>query len=458
ECFLWGDAEQLPWLSPPPIAAWERGRELLEELGALDTQGRPTAKGRDMARMGLEPRLAALCVEASPLALGCAVVLSDRDAPGLGEDADFRERLSLLRRGGAGGASAAWVSRARELALDLLQRLGRKNFAWSVEDEADAGELLARAFPDRIGCRRDSPVESRRGGIEGVYRFAGGREGLLTGPLAASPWIVAPEIDAGERMGIIRMAAPISSEGALEILKNRITLEYEVVWKEPLKELVPRSIVTKRAGAIIISQDRARSSKKEIIPALKTLVEEKGLEILPWEGAQRLLDRIRFFVAHNGENTAGQWSDAALTTEIETWLAPFIKDDGGTILGPPELEAALGARLGWEHKAALDRLVPDIFVPPPAITRTTQRVTRGRRTLHIDYRSGEPLIRIRLQDCFGITGPCEVMGVPLVFHLLSPADRPIQVTRDLPGFWKGSYRDVRKEMRGRYPKHDWPEM
>jgi ATP-dependent helicase HrpB len=484
ECLLWGvkDRLDLPWLDPPPAAAWERGRELLEELGAVDKEGRPTAKGRAMARMGLEPRLAALCVgaaasdTAAPLGCAAAAILADRDGSGQA-GADFRERLSLLRLGGAstaaGAGTAAWISRTRELALDLLQRLDRKGTAlsWSLEDEADAGELLGTAFPDRIGRRRESPREGTKGDIEAVYRFTGGREALLGGPLASAQWIAAPEIDAGERMGIIRMAAPLSPESAPALLKNSITVEYAVVWKEPLKDLIPRSTMVKKAGAIVLSEDRTRSTKKEVIPALKALLTEQEIGILPWDEdggrARRLLDRVRFFDDHapgGGGSSGGSalsWDNAALAAELETWLGPFLWDgaeqgDGRLITGRG-LEMALTARLGWELKEKLEHLVPSHFTPPIRPARSGSN-PRKPRPVPIDYSGGEPAVRIRLQDCFGITSPCEVLGLPLLFHLLSPADRPIQVTRDLGGFWKGSYREVRKDMRGRYPKHDWPEM
>jgi ATP-dependent helicase HrpB len=281
---------------------------------------------------------------------------------------------------------------------------------------------------------------------------------------------VAAEIDAGERMGLIRMAAPLSAESAIEILKNSITVEYTVRWKDPVKELIPRSIVTRRAGAIVISEERTRSSKKEAVPALADLLKERGIDLLPWDedggSPRRLLERIRFFASRR---RAGTWTDEALIAELAQWLGPYIWDgaaEGGgasvesrRMLSAKGLETAMAARLGWEQKQTLDRLAPDKFLPPahPG-TITTPKPPRPGRPIHISYAAGEPVIRIRLQDCFGITGPCEVLGVPMVFHLLSPADRPIQVTRDLPGFWKGSYAEVRKEMRGRYPKHYWPEM
>jgi ATP-dependent helicase HrpB len=438
-----------------------------------------------MAGLGLEPRLARLCItgrEQGLAALGCAAaaLLSDRDGSGIGQDPDFRLRLSILReglrRGGNGlrregdgwrrGAdaapaeSAAWLKRTVNTAEDLLKRLDknfspRSLFSWTMEEETDAGELLGTAFPDRIAKRRDAPAAGRRGGIEGFFRFSSGREGRIEGPLAASEWIAAAEADAGERMGLIRLAAPISEKTALEILKSRITAESRIEWKG----LVPRSITVTQAGRIPLGEEKRRSLWEEIVPALPELLSREGLDILPWDEYEgqprRFLERIRFFVINTADSntvdapTVKLWTNEALISDAAGWLGPFVWEGadsgGGPIITGRSLADALAARLGWGAKKELDRLVPEYFKPP-----------KGRPRL-IDYSSGEPVLRIRLQDAFGISSACEILSTPIEFHLLSPADRPIQVTRDLPGFWKGSYAEVRKEMRGRYPKHKWPE-
>jgi ATP-dependent helicase HrpB len=218
--------------------------------------------------------------------------------------------------------------------------------------------------------------------------------------------------------------------------------------------------MVKQAGRIPLAEERRRSRREEVIPALPDLLKDTGTGVLPWDDGdgtlvpgqpRRLLERIRFFAAHSGNgnrNTVdGQaWTDEALAEDAAQWLGPFVGEGGGPVISGKGLADALAARLGWEAKGELDRLVPEYFNPP-----------KGRRRL-IDYSSGEPVLRIRLQDAFGIGTATEILSAPIVFHLLSPADRPIQVTRDLPGFWKGSYAEVRKEMRGRYPKHLWPEL
>ncbi|MFP3041698.1 ATP-dependent helicase HrpB [Treponema primitia] len=462
DCLLWGikNREDLPWLEAPPAASWDRALELLKELDAIDTEGRPTGIGRVMAGLGLEPRLARLCIAGkerrlAPLGCAAAAILSDRDGSGVGQDPDFRLRLSILRckmRGKIRPENEAWVKRSAQTAADLLKRLGQadEKLSWTMEAEAGVGELLGAAFPDRIARRLDETGANKRGGIEGVFRFSSGREGRLPGPIAASEWIAAAEVDAGERMGFIRLAAPVSEETALTLLERQIREESRIEWKG----LNPRSIAVKLAGRIPLLEERRRSLREEIIPVLPDLLQDTGITILPWDDEaghpRRLLDRIRFFNSNHAHgSTDAAWTDAALINDAAQWLGPFVWDGAesgsGPIISGKGLADALAARLGWETKKELDRLAPEYFTPP-----------KGRRR-HIDYSTGEPVLRLRLQDAFGI-GEVKILSVPIVFHLLSPADRPIQVTRDLPGFWKGSYADVRKEMRGRYPKHFWPEV
>ncbi|WP_010256640.1 ATP-dependent helicase HrpB [Treponema primitia] len=474
DCLLWGvkNREDLPWLEVPPASSWDRALELLKELGAIDAEGHPTGIGRVMADLGLEPRLARLCIagkEQKLASLGCAsaAILSDRDGSGVGPDPDFRLRLSIFRGGKAGLENKVWVERTVQTVADLLKRLGLANekLSWTMEAEAGVGELLGTAFPDRIARRRDDPAANKRGGIEGVFRFSSGREGRLAGPLAASEWIVAAEVDAGERQGFIRLAAPVTEETALALLGRQIREESRIEWKG----LTPRSIAVKLAGRIPLSEERRRSRREEIIPALPGLLKETGIVILPWEDEaghpRRLLERIRFFNSNRAKGSItcnevpratcnevpraeAAWTDAALINDADQWLGPFVwegaESGSGPIISGKGLADALAARLGWETKKELDRQAPEYVNLP-----------KGRRR-PIDYSTGEPVLRIRLQDAFGIK-EASILSVPIVFHLLSPADRPIQVTRDLPGFWKGSYAEVRKEMRGRYPKHFWPE-
>ncbi|GHV95560.1 ATP-dependent helicase HrpB [Spirochaetia bacterium] len=463
DCLLWGvrRREDLPWLEAPPETAWDRALELLGELGAVspgaDVPAAPTALGREIARLGLEPRLGRLCIagrDSALAALACAsaAILSERDSSGI-DDPDFACRLSALRNNSDG----AFGGRINQIAGDLLRRLGlSSSLHWKPEDEASIGELVVQAFPDRIAKKqRDTD------GPEGIFRFTSGREGRITGPLAGSGWICALEVDAGERMGFIRLAAPVSESKALEVLAGQTVTDKTIEWKG----LVPRCLALVRAGRLELSREQRTCRRDELLPELPALFRREGLGLLPWEenrgAAQRLLERIRFFAAHSGEGRAddaapgkADWAGEALMQDAAEWLGPFIWQGAQTGKGPiidsPGLVNALENRLscrtgGWQAKLELDRLVPDQFFLPS-----------GRKKL-IDYSSGEPVLRIRLQDAFGIPGECKILSVSIVFELLSPADRPIQITRDLAGFWAGSYADVRKEMRGRYPRHQWPE-
>ena len=446
ECLIWGVAkrDELPWPDEPGQGAWESALELLGELGAADldeTPARPTETGRRMATLGLEPRLARLCVAGRDLgkpSLACAAaaLLSGRDEG----SPDFADRLSALRNEPRDPRSL----KTRENAMDLLRRLGVSGFApWSAGDEADIGELMVIAFPDRVAKRRD-PGDTPD---EGIFRFPSGREARCKTPLAGTEWLCALEVDSGERVGRIGLAVPVDAETALGALGRKISTEKTVEWNG----LVPRLVETRKAGRIPLGQNRRPCRRSELVPFLPAMLRDQGLSALPWDGnrgaPQRLLDRIRFLVASKGG--AADWSDESLVDTADQWLGPYVwggsDTQRGDILAADSLCDALAARLGWGETRGMAGLVPESLALPTGRKRP------------IDYGSGEPVVRLRLQDAFGISGPRAILGAPIVFHLLSPADRPVQITRDLDGFWTGSYPQVRKEMRGRYPRHNWPE-
>ena len=452
ECLLWGLAkiDELPWPDKPGEAAWESSLELLGELGALDAQGRPTKTGRQMAGLGLEPRLARLCIAGrdlgkASLACAAAALLSGQDA-GADHAPDFADRLSALRN----EPNSPWAKKIRENVVDIFRRLNLSGFSpWKIQDEADLGEMLAIAFPDRIARRRDFG-DTRVSGVsidEGIFRFPSGREARCKMPLAGMEWLCALEVDSGERTGYIRLAVPLSRETALATLEKRVSVERAVEWNG----LVPRLVETKKAGRILLWEKRRPCRRSELVPFLPAMLAAQGISALPWDenraAPRKVLERIRFYAASKGE--ASNWNDESLVDEASQWLGPYVWGGSDTgkagIIDAANLCDALAARLGWEEKRKLDKLVPDSFALPSGRKRP------------VEYGSGEPVVRLRLQDAFGISGQCRAMGLPIVFHLLSPADRPVQITRDLDGFWTGSYPEVRKEMRGRYPRHKWPE-
>ena len=447
ECALWGcrSPEDLSWLDTPKDAPWQNAADLLIELGALDASFNPTELGRTMARLGLHPRLAALALHGqreghASLACAAAAVLADRDGSAIRNDADLRLRLEALRGNNPEGES--WRRRTMELARDVSARIGTASSraGWTSAEETDLGDLLCAAFPDRLG-RRQSP---------GVYRFPSGREAALDGPLGSEEWIVAPEVDAGERLGKIRLAAPVSAATALRLLEKDIREERRIEWEG----LVPRTLASRRVGRLELSAARSKSLRAEAAADLPRLLSEQGLGLLPWdeqEGApRRYLERLRFYISKgNPHGERVSWSDADLAMEAGEWLGPYIwngqESAGGPILTGAQLSEALRSRLGWKNADALEKTVPDRFETPAGSLRK------------LDYSSGEPVLRVRIQEVFGMSANPRILGVPVVFCLLSPASRPLQTTGDLVGFWTGSYAEVRKDMRGRYPRHYWPE-
>jgi ATP-dependent helicase HrpB len=451
ECLLWGakDPDALPWLESPPHAAWERALEMLRLFGAIDENRLVTETGRQMTRPGLEPRLARLCIAGlaagggmGPLACTAAAALSGRDGSGIPpDDADFCHRLSVIRNGNGG----IWAQRVLQNAADILVRLGASAaLAWSAADEAAIGATLAAAFPDRI-IKRQGGV---RQNAEGIFRFAQGREVRVRNPLAAAEWLCALEVDAGERTGFVHLAVAVPEDAALTALKRQAVTVQSVEWKG----LIPRLHLTVAAGRMILSEEQRPCRRDEIIPALSLLLKERGIAALPWEedhqAARRFLERIRFWNCRK-HTPPGDWTDRTLIDGAADWLGPFVwngaESGKAPVIDSAALVHALEYRLGQEAQREIERVVPACFQLPSGRNRP------------IDYSSGEPVVRLRLQDAFGIAGRQAILSAPVVFQLLSPADRPIQITRDLDGFWAGSYADVRREMRGRYPKHNWPE-
>ena len=507
ESLIWGapGPGDLPWPDRPGDSAWAAALALLSDLGAAEPGpgGRhaPTETGRRMAALGLEPRLARLCVAGrdsglAAVACAAAALLSGRDRAAHGGGAqgaggpDFAARLAAMRR----DPKSRWAAEALGNAGDLMRRLGESGPAlWGAGDEAALGPLAAAAFPDRIAIRR-GPYEGPEGGAghgQAVFRFPSGREARCAMPLAASEWICALEADSGERLGAVRLAVPLSREGALEALAGKAAAEKSVEWDG----LSPRLAEICRAGRIALWERRRPCMRSELAPFLAPMLIERGIGALPWDGMRgaprRLLERIRFFASRvgagkgcghggaggnpaemarsetagagglagegfaasvAGSDSAARWGDAALAAEAWEWLGPFVWGGGERAGRPGEpvicaegLCSALRARLGWEEARRMDALAPESLGLPS-----------GRR-VRIEYGSGEPEASLRIQEAFGMAGPFEVMGCPVLFRLLSPAGRPAQSTRDLDGFWSGSYREVRRELRGRYPKHDWPE-
>jgi ATP-dependent helicase HrpB len=461
ELACWGvqDAGTLAWLDPPPAATLAQARDLLVRLEAIDASARVTALGREMAALGAHPRLAHLMLRARSLGharLGCelAGVLSERD-PLRGEaaasDPDVRTRIEALR----GQALPPGVIADRpalrriervvqqfERQLDRLQSKPQPPAA-SIDETDAIGLLLAFAYPDRIGRSR-APGSGR-------YLLSGGRGAVLPGPaaLARSEYIVVAALDAGEREARIQLAAPADLVVLLEHFAHLVEDTERVEWDPRTANVAARRV--RSLGGLVIEDTPLRGLGGQATAAMIDGIRSLGLACLPWtRELEQWRARVAFARAHDPRGSSG-WpdvSDAALLDTADQWLAPWL--DGVTRrdqLGRLDLRGALHDLLDWDSQRRLDAFAP-----------THLTVPSGSR-IAIDYTSGIPTLSIRLQEVFGLTASPRVADgrVPVTMELLSPARRPVQVTRDLESFWTRAYHEVRKELKGRYPKHYWPD-
>ena len=457
ELARWGndDPAALAWLDPPPAAAYAQARELLRALGALDDGGLISAHGRAMAMLGLHPRLAHMMLAArnegrGRLAAAIAALLGERDflkaAPGQ-RDADLRWRIELLRDRGQArdlphgvALDRGALERVRQSARQFERQL-RPSDAEEPEP-ADTGRVLALAYPDRVAQRRP--------GSPGQFLLSNGRGAELppADPLAMAEFLAVADLDGERRVARIFLAAPLTRAEIEEDFAETIETVENIAWDDRQEAVLARR--QERRGALVLSDDALADPPAErVTAALIDGIRRLGLAALPWtREAESLRRRVLFLRGLDGEDWP-DLSDATLLATLDQWLGPYL---GGIMrraqLGRIDLAAVLRDRLTWEQQQALDRLAP-----------THVTVPSGSR-LPIDYGAGEvPVLAVRLQELFGAHETPSVAGgrVKLLLHLLSPAARPLQVTRDLAGFWTGSYPAVRSEMRGRYPKHPWPE-
>lgn len=437
-CLLWGEADpaRLPFLDPPPAAAIEEARKRLTTLGALDVDGRVTDHGRTIAALPLEPRLAHMLLDARDRGLGAAAalvaaLLTERGLGGNDPDLELRWRRWRTDRSPRADA-------ARKLAAGWHRRL---DIAESKISEHDLAKALALAFPDRLSRRRDANGEN--------WQSVGGR-GFRLDPassLAGSAWLAVGEV-AGRASGArILSAAAIDEEDVLELFGERIEARHDGEFDPATRSVTPTR--SRRLGAIRLSSGPdPKPDADAISQALLDGVREHGLQILPWnDRSQQLRDRAAF--ASPFDASIKTLDDDSLIERAEEWLGPLLAGKRRlSDVSPSALAAALGGMLGYDAGRRLDRLAPPDFVSPAGSHHP------------IDYAaSGGPTVEVRAQALFGLAQHPAVAGgaVPLTLAITSPAGRPIQTTKDLPGFWAGSWRDVAKDMRGRYPKHPWPD-
>lgn len=461
ELASWGIADPLAlnWLDPPPSAAFAQARDLLRALQAIDETGRITSHGRAIAQLGTHPRLAHMIVRSSELgkarlALEIAALLSERDIVRAADqgrstvrDIDLRLRIEALRDRRQLPRELAIDQGARQRVLRSIEQLARqlrsKAADESVDIDADSGAMLALAYPDRIAM-------SRGGG--GRYVLSGGRGALLVGThlLSQAEFLVVAELDAGEREAMIRLAAPIERAALEHLFSDSIVARERIEWDSREQAVIARR--ERWLGALKLMEQRLdRPDPAQLSAAMLIGVREIGIDQLPWSKDARALQARIEFARSADPNAQSAWpdvSDATLLATLEEWLAPWL--DGITRrehLARLDMHAALSALLDWNQQQRLGEIAPTHLVVP-----TGSRIP-------IDYSAATPAVAVRLQELFGTrTTPTIGAGnVPLTLQLLSPAHRPVQVTRDLASFWARGYADVKKELKGRYPKHYWPD-
>jgi ATP-dependent helicase HrpB len=436
----WGvsDPNRLAFLDPPPAPALSEARALLGAIGAIDAEGRITQTGKAIAKLPLPPRLARMVVAAAGrgeanLAARIAVMLTER---GLGGDGgDLADRLERFARD-----RSTRAEEARRLAKRFAQRARESARAPPAQEAGEAGPLLAFAFPDRIAKAR---------GRRGEFVMANGRAGAVEphDSLAGAPYLAIGEIVGRAAAARILVAAPLSLEDIEAIAGASIETIEEIDFDPRSASLRARR--RRKLGALVLAEQNLSAPANEAsAAALAAGLIGLGVARLPWsKSLKQWRDRV-MFLRRAGEAEWPDLSDAALTADAD-WLAPFLMGKTSlTELSEGDFAEALHAQLPYALARRLDSEAPTHFIAPTG------------SAIPVDYEAeGGPAIALRVQELFGLaTHPALAGGrAPLTLHLLSPAHRPIQITRDLPGFWRGSWTAVKAEMRGRYPRHSWPD-
>ncbi len=445
----WGtpDPAGLPWLDAPPPARIDTARTLLRDLDALDAEGRITPAGSRLLDFPTHPRLAHLLTAGDDPALAAdvAALLEERDPLPPGSGADLSERVAALR---------AWRARRPHAGdVGVLERVERLSKQWrgllkvqpdhTPPDPYDVGALLTLAYPERAALARAGGTGLARG----RFLLAGGQGAALPegDALAGAPALAVAHLDAGQAEGRIYLAAPLDV-GALEA---RAAWQDVVRWDGRTGTLVAQQ--ERRVGALVLATRPLSGVPAELrATALAGAVREEGLHLLTFSPeAEQFRARVESLRAWRPGEAWPDFSDTALLATLETWLGPALssartRDD----LARVNVLPALQALLPWPLPQTLNELAP-----------THLEVPTGSR-IRLEYRVGEPpILAVKLQELFGLAETPTVDGgrQPVLLHLLSPAGRPVQVTQDLRSFWNSSYFEVRKDLRGRYPKHPWPD-
>lgn len=445
-----GDPAAMAWLDPPPVAAMAAARASLQALGALDPEGRITAHGQAMARLPIEPALAHMLLFAAERgqadeAARLALLLQERGLGGRTEDLARRLDRWAGERGARAEGSRKLAARWAALAFRVLRqaqhernsndRAACREPVEGRKSEVPLGVLLAEAFPDRIARARGASGEE--------WLSSGGRGYRLdpASPLATAKWLVIGDAQGEAKGARITAAIALEDEEVTRHLSHRIEERHSLTWNAGEGRVEAR--LERRLGAIVLARVPDPKPDPDAVRAkLIDVVREGGLGLLPLgESAKALIVRA-------GYAGLGAMSESALLDSLEEWLGPLLNGRRDLEIGAGRLHEALLNRLDWNERQTLDRLAPAEFRSPAGTGHA------------IDYgHEGGPCVELRVQALFGLEKhPCVGQPPkPLLLSLTSPGGKPIQTTADLPGFWRGSWRDVVKDMKGRYPKHRWPD-
>ena len=460
ELAIWGvkDSQELSWLDAPPRAAWDAGLRLLKDLGALDASGSVTSIGRTMARLPLHPRLSRLLVRAQDL--GCvrlgadlAAILTEREIfrrnaeQRVGIEPDLSRRLEAVRKGRSGKEADASVDpsalRAVERTASQLMYLmsGSKDKNDAIDYEM-ISRLLLSSFPDRICKQRPE------GGGGFVHIQGRGVRLSKDSHLGSSPYIIAMNVDAGEKTeGYVHMAAPVTEELIRSECASRIETIRRVEWDKKENRIVAAK--EERLGALVLSSRAFTPTDEETLPILLEAIRATPGILTVSKEAREFQGRVGLMKRSFPEENWPDLSDEQLFSKPEDWLLDWLSNiRTAQALGSLKVLPALKARLSWEQARLLDERAPTTILVPSG-----SRVT-------LDYTSGNlPILAVKLQEMFGLADtPMIAAGrVKVLLHLLSPARRPVQITQDLKGFWNNAYQEVKKDLKGRYPKHPWPD-
>ena len=446
-----GLGEELDWLEPPPRPLFQEGQQQLKQLKLLTDQGHITAMGRQVAAFGMHPRLGLMLIQArnwglEEMACDLAALLSERDLPGvrdLGCDIGLRlQRLRDTERSDHHDVQDLLLRQSRKWQRQLrtVEPQGRQMFSSETEDFCVA-KLIATAFPEWLALARP--------GRAGSFLLRQGRGAVLpkSDPLSGAEALAIARLDLKDRDACIRMAVPISREHLEDMAKEQGEWKDHVVWNDSQQRISGERVLS--LGAIELQrQQLPRPSADLVSHALLQRLQNHGLNLLPWnERCEQLRRRLQIAHIHLG----APWPNRTLQ-ELQKRPELWIKEaslncSSWQDLDSRELIEALWNDLPWERRRELDRLLPERLKIPSG------------REARVIYGDDDAVLSVKLQEMFGSRqGPILLNGaLPVTLELLSPAGRPLQRTRDLAGFWAGSYHDVRREMRGRYPKHPWPE-